>query len=120
MIDAIHSSLQFQSEALKLRATRQQLLASNIVNADTPNFKAQDFDFARALEKATAQGPSSASRTAYADIRLTPRSAIAGVDGNTVNMDSERTQFVDNALRYEAALRFLNGKIRTLLSAIQG
>lgn len=122
MIDQITSSLSFQSEALKLRAQRQQLLAANIANADTPNYKARDFDFARALEDAAREAPRLAGRSPQtAQIAVRERTeGKQGLDGNTVDLDTERVQFADNALRYEATLRFINGKLRTLLSAIQG
>jgi flagellar basal-body rod protein FlgB len=125
MIDRIDASLAFQAEALKLRAHRQQVLAGNIANADTPHYQAVDFDFAKALAEATEQRAAASSSTtqplAAPEIALLPRvSAKSALDGNTVDMDTERLQFVDNALRYEAALRFINGKIKTLLSAIQG
>jgi flagellar basal-body rod protein FlgB len=42
------------------------------------------------------------------------------MDGNSVDMDRERANFVDNSVRYEATLRFINGSSRTILSAIQG
>lgn len=130
MIDRITASLSFQSEALKLRAQRQQVLAANIANADTPNYKAMDIDvsqslgeFAKALRNADTRGGSTASSSAAALDASRPReraNARVGLDGNTVDMDTERVQFADNALRYEATLRFINGKLRTLLSAIQG
>ena len=145
MIDQINSSLSFQSEALKLRSQRQQLLAANIANSDTPNYKARDFDFARALTDATrsdalvstkardfdfARSLTDATRSATpavgrafspATIAVRERSdGKQSLDGNTVDLDIERVQFADNALRYEATLRFINGKLRTLLSAIQG
>lgn len=124
MLDRIDSSLGFQAEALKLRAQRQQLLAANIANADTPNYKAVDFDFARALSQAASQRTGSAGtalRAAPVQPSVQPRAgARAGLDGNSVDMDNERVQFLDNAVRYEAALRFINGKLKTLLSAIQG
>ena len=117
MINSIDASLEFQAAALKLRARRQEVLAANIANADTPNYKAQDFDFATALARAA----SPASGNAQVETGLRPRSgARAGLDGNAVDLDTERVQFADNALRYEAALRFINGKLKTLLSAIQG
>ncbi|MFM9970342.1 MAG: flagellar basal body rod protein FlgB [Burkholderiales bacterium] len=118
MIEQIKTSLSFQSEALKLRSQRQQLLAANIANADTPNYKAVDLDFARALREATRTSTSPAMGA-----RITAEERAEGklgLDGNTVDLDNERVQFADNALRYEATLRFINGKIRTLLSAIQG
>ncbi len=122
MIDQINSSLSFQSEALKLRSQRQELLAANIANADTPNYKARDFDFSRALENAARTGSPIAGRSSPpAQIAVSERTdGKQGLDGNTVDLDTERVQFADNALRYEATLRFINGKLRTLLSAIQG
>ncbi len=122
MIDQINSSLSFQSEALKLRSQRQELLAANIANADTPNYKARDFDFSRALENAARTGSPIAGRSSPpAQIAVRERTdGKQGLDGNTVDLDTERVQFADNALRYEATLRFINGKLRTLLSAIQG
>lgn len=119
MIDSIQQSLAFQGKALELRSQRQQVLAANIANADTPGYKAVDFDFAQALSDATKARPGLSAKTA--EPRLTERATAQGAqDGNTVDMDTERAQFVDNAVRYEATLKFLNGKIRTLLSAIQG
>ncbi len=123
MLNRIDSSLAFQAEALKLRSQRQQLLAANIANADTPNYKPVDFDFATALTKVTS---ASAQRSLEQGKAVAPPDALpragakAGLDGNAVDMDTERTQFVDNAVRYEATLRFINGKLKTLLSAIQG
>ena len=127
MIDQIKASLSFQSEALKLRAQRQQVLAANIANADTPNYKAVDIDvtqalgdFAKALRTADSHARSDASKAFNAPQIRERTNVRAGLDGNTVDMDAERIQFADNALRYEATLRFINGKLRTLLSAIQG
>ena len=124
MIDKLSEHLRFNSEALRLRSTRQQLLASNVVNAETPRYQAQDFDFARALREATAQPvlnsnfnqkPSASAPTLYERGSYQP-----SLDGNTVDMDAERAHFADNALRYEFALYALNGQIKKLLSAIQG
>ena len=119
MIDKINASLSFQAEALKLRATRQQLLAANIANADTPNYKATDFDFTRALLDAE-RGMRGNEPAVRVDPVIRERGGQVSLDGNSVDMDVERVQFADNALRYEATLRFINGKLRTLLSAIQG
>jgi flagellar basal-body rod protein FlgB len=117
MIKSINASLEFQAAALKLRARRQEVLAANIANADTPNYKAQDFDFSTALARAVSPA---AGDTSIATVLRSRSGAVAGLDGNTVDLDIERVQFADNAVRYEAALRFINGKLKTLLSAIQG
>ena len=121
MIDKLSEHLRFNSEALRLRSTRQQLLASNVVNAETPRYQAQDFDFARALNEATARPASNSSPGRNPAPALYERvSYQPSLDGNSVDLDAERAHFADNALRYEAALRTLNMQLKTLLSAIQG
>lgn len=113
----LDAMLQFNANALRLRSDRQALLAQNIANADTPNYKAVDFDFAKALtdanEAAGKGGPATRPATLYR------QPAQAALDGNSVEMDAERGHFADNTVRYEAALRFLNGQIRTLLEALR-
>jgi flagellar basal-body rod protein FlgB len=131
MIDRIEQSLRFQSEALQLRAQRQQVLSANIANADTPGYKAVDFDFTRALretlggsrltQRLSAPGHMAARFANGAAPTPVPGDAVQPAqDGNTVDMDKERARIADNAVRYEATLKFINGQIRTLLSAIQG
>lgn len=138
MIGKLDEYLRFNETALNLRAQRQQLLASNIANADTPNFKARDIDFNKALQSALAKGgsaqvpaPALAKTSAVhlgagggnmvGDAPLLYRKEQQGnIDGNTVNMDVERNQFTDNAIRYEAGLTLINAQIRKMMSAIQG
>jgi len=137
MIGKLDDYMRFNETALSLRSQRQELLASNIANADTPNYKARDIDFAAALQGAMAGGkPGGAMNTtninhmargtATGDTLAngTPvlyRGVVQGsVDGNTVDMDVERNQFADNALRYEAGINMINSQIKGLLSAIQG
>lgn len=135
MVGKLDETLRFHETALSLRAQRQQLLASNIANADTPNYKARDVDFSKALQGAltrTAAPAGELVKTAPAHLApqgklniggLEPqyRSTIQGsIDGNTVDMDVERNQFTDNAVRYEASLTMINGQIKKLLTAIQG
>jgi flagellar basal-body rod protein FlgB len=128
MTDKLDQLLGTQSAALTMRVKRQQLIASNIANADTPGYKAVDVDFRRAMknvleraQSASAASPPAASTSAFAGIATqlrVPQQVAA--DANTVDMDVERARFAENAVRYEAALKFLNGQIKTLLSAIQG
>ena len=114
--------LQFNTEALKLRSYRQELIAANMANGDTPNYKAVDIDFTQALKAATESPGRGAAGSAAASapeiLYRTP--AQASLDGNTVEMDAERAKFADNTVRYEAAMRFLNGQLRTMLAAVQG
>jgi flagellar basal-body rod protein FlgB len=138
MISTLDQALSFQSTALKMRAERQGVLSANIANADTPNYKAVDFDFSQALARATGEQGASAGPQPV-QLAVTAAGHTAGttvsstlpvqmqyrtpsqdsVDGNTVEMDSERAQFAENAVHYEAALKFLNGQIKTMLSALQ-
>ena len=135
MLDRLTGNLQFQGQALLLRAERQKVLSGNIANADTPGFQARDFDFAKALQAATTQGAGAAGGGAITDPRHIPVRGAGGandpkllyrlpeqpsIDGNTVDMDRERANFADNTVRYEATLRFINGDVRNLLSAIRG
>jgi flagellar basal-body rod protein FlgB len=121
MINRLTDALTFQTQALVLRSERQQLLASNIANADTPGYQARDFDFASALRDAAASqraGASSAAARSQAQMRWA-LPAQTNLDGNTVDMDRERAAFAENALKYDATLRFINGSIRTLQEAMR-
>lgn len=144
MIDRLTQGLDFNAQALLLRSERTRVLASNIANADTPHYKARDFDFRAALSQATGVPPTAGGGSAVAP--AAPARTAAGhlgaggvgagsrshspllyrtplqtaLDGNTVDMDMERAAFADNAVRYEASLRFINGQIRTLMTAING
>lgn len=135
MIGKLDDYLRFHEATLGIRAQRQELLASNIANADTPNFKARDIEFASALKGAM-------SETLHATGILTKTAALhldgikspsmhgapmlyrtiqqGSVDGNTVDMDVERNEFTDNAIRYEAGLTMINTQIKNILAAIQG
>ena len=124
---------QFHQSALNLHAHRQKLIASNIANADTPGYKARDIDFVAALKNAQAsqsvQGkaqpatlkPLGADPNSPLGAELMYRSAVQrSVDGNTVDIDVERAQFAENAVRYEAQTMFLSSQIKSMLAAIQG
>ncbi len=129
----IDPNMSFQSRALELQSERARLLASNIANADTPNYKARDFDFQQAMAAAqgTVAGQLPMTRTSAAHL-AGPSGATLGppllyrtpmqnsVDGNTVDIDVERANFAENAVKYEATLRFLNGHIKQRMTAING
>jgi flagellar basal-body rod protein FlgB len=134
-MNRLTDSLDFQANALTLRAERQRIIAGNIANADTPGYVARDMDFASALREATgtqAEGTTmmGASLTNAAHIPLGTGSAAAlglkyaapsqtSLDSNTVDMDRERASFVDNSVKYEATLRFINTNVRTMLDAMK-
>lgn len=140
MLDKLTGSLEFQARALLLRSERQRTIASNIANVDTPGFVARDYKFGDALQAAVNgnQGYSvsaTPARSQQGHLPLAPIGELSGqnkpqlgysvqaqpnLDQNTVDLDRERANFVDNTVRYEAALRFINGQSKTMLSAIQG
>ena len=130
----IDEMFQLHQVALNLRAARQELIASNIANADTPNYKARDIDFSSALKGAlggtstTLQLEATAARHLSGDdtgetVMGAPVQYRVPVqpsaDGNTVDMDVERAQFADNAMRYEASVRFVSSKAKNVLAALQ-
>lgn len=134
MIDKLDAALSFNREALNLRAQRQEVLAANIAHADTPNYKARDFDFASRLTQAVEQGRQSqsfalvttSSRHMAGEAKAMPDQDLlyrvpsqSSIDGNSVEMDAERINFADNALRYESNLTVIGAKIKTLLAAVQ-
>jgi flagellar basal-body rod protein FlgB len=134
MINKLDEALRFHQSALSLRGARQELLASNIANADTPGYKARDFNFSSALQNAVAGTAVKLPMTTSSSMHLegnagstvmgTPvqyrRPDQPSADGNTVNMDVERAQFADNALRYEASVKFTSDELKDMLAALQG
>ena len=134
MTSKIDSAFLFHQTALSLRTARQELLASNIANADTPNFKAKDFDFASALQGALSgrmsnlplvtTSPPHFAGNAGESVMGSPvmyRTVLQpSADGNTVDMDVERAQFADNSLRYEASVKFVSDQAKEVLAALQG
>ena len=132
MLNGIDAYLAAPLQALDLRAYRTEVLASNIANADTPNFKARDFDFAAALsgamgarERVDLARTSSRHLTGSEQRSGMPATqyripAQPSIDGNTVEMDTELSQFSDNALRMQADLSFMSAHLRDLQTAIQG
>lgn len=126
-VNKLDELLNFNHQALNLRAYRQQVLTSNIANGDTPGYKARDIDFKSALAAATAQptagDPSTAAtqKNAAADPDLLFRNVMQpSIDGNTVDMDVERAQFAENTVHYESNIAALTHHIRMMLAAIQG
>ena len=132
MLDKLDAALRFGQEALNLRAQRQEILAANIANADTPGYQARDIDFASQLNKVLEQGRVNgngmslnltAARHIPAQTLQPPQLDLLyrvpdqpSMDGNTVDMDRERTNFADNSLKYQTDLTLLNGQIKGMMS----
>lgn len=119
------------SKALDLRVERHQVLASNIANADTPNYKARDFEFKAAMTNAlngksisgslvtTSPGHQRGEPSLNGPAALMYRSEFqSAVDGNTVEMDVERSQMTDNALQYQILTQLISNKFQGLRTAM--
>lgn len=122
-----------QETALKLRSERQEVLASNIANADTPGYKARDFDFQKSFEAALQKKPVKPLQ-ATDSRHLQPKESVdpfapallyrnprqSGIDGNTVDMNAEMAAMTDNGIRYQAGITFMQKRIEGLRSALTG
>ncbi len=111
------------AHALLIQQRRMNLLAGNIANADTPGFQARDLDQAMGGQSAlrTDQRAHLDGAGTQADPTLLYRVPMQpSVDGNTVDVQTEQAAFMDSALRYQASLSFLDGKLKSLLTAITG
>lgn len=116
-------------QALGLRSERMGILASNIANAATPNYKARDLQFAAALGQEQPANPlrtTSHRHFSHADPARTEPELLyrlpvqPSLDGNTVELATEQLQFAETAVRYRSTLSILNGRIQTLVSALKG
>ena len=120
-------------ESLSVRSRRAEVLAANMASADTPGYKARDIDFDEVMQQAESGQPGGVqlARTDSGHIASdsspfggelyyrTPLQPDTG-DGNTVDLQAERQRFMENSLRYQTSLEFLNGRIAMFRRAIQG
>ncbi|HDX8361357.1 flagellar basal body rod protein FlgB [Aeromonas veronii] len=115
---------------ISVRAKRAEVLSSNIANADTPGFKARDINFAQALQEAQSHQGVGLATTSEKHFALNmdapgtvqyrnPLQPDTG-DGNTVDVQQERSEFLRNSLEYQTSLEFMNSKISGLLKALKG
>ncbi|GAB0149139.1 MULTISPECIES: flagellar basal body rod protein FlgB [Marichromatium] len=129
---SLDKALGIQPAAVRVRAQRLELLASNLANADTPNYKAQDIDFRSALAtqverddllplEQTRQGHLPLPR-ADLDSAMAPLYRIPSqpsLDGNTVDPQFERAAFAENAMQFQSSLEFLNRRVSGIRSALR-
>ena len=122
-------ALGIHPQALALREKRSEVLAANLANADTPGFKARDMDFQMVLQQAmptatamqeTHQGHIVPSEQQLGGQLMYRNPQQPALDGNTVESHIEHGKFAENAVQYQASLRFVNGKISSLMTAIRG
>ena len=120
-------SLKFHADTLALRSRRGSVLATNIANAATPHFKARDVNFAAEMQKISKTSVMATTHDKHIPIAGAREGELAyrqsvnpSLDGNTVEMVVEQTEFSENAVRYQSSLAFINGRIAGLMSAIRG
>lgn len=125
------SALGIHADALRIRSQRAELLASNLVNADTPNYKARDIDFQSAMKMVSSnqstgmvstnskhfQTSTDRFNSPAVQFRTTMQDSL---DGNTVDAQIEQAQFMQNSVQYQASLNFLGSKFKGLMTAIKG
>ena len=135
----INAQFDLHTRALGLANQRLELLADNVANADTPNYKARDIDFRVAMQNAGQSGgqsgnlggelPMTATRASHLQAggaganTTTPLYRVPeqpSLDGNTVDSQKENAAIAETSVRYQATLTFLNSRIRGLRDAITG
>lgn len=131
----IDNYLGIHPQALKVSARRSEVLAANIANADTPNYKSQDIDFKTALASSghanlSTSLPMAATHSGHIPLNQSATGLeaqlkyrvpnAASLDGNTVDAQVEQANFAQNSVRYQASLTFINAKFRNLVTAITG
>ena len=134
----IDNALGIHPQAVALRGQRSSILASNIANADTPGYKARDIDFKSIMNAHMQQNQSASKAGAAGRIYTTNEGHIdnqsahtlttqlyrvplmPSLDGNSVDVQLEQTSFAENSLQFQAGLRFLNGRLKGMLTAIKG
>lgn len=139
----IDDFLAIHANSLQLRARRTKILATNIANADTPNYKARDLAFAEVLHdarssaimparggnglKMTAGGLHTTNKRHIASTQSTNNAQVmyrqpeqAALDGNTVDKDLEQARFAENNVRYQSSLKFINSRVSGLMRALRG
>ena len=123
------TALGIESKALAFREKRGEILAANLANADTPNFKARDLDFKSVLKQSLASGvPLERTQAGH----IVPQQQVFGanvmyrnpnqasLDGNTVESHVEQAKYAENAVQYQASLHFIGGKFADLMTALRG
>ncbi len=119
-------------DALLLRGRRSSIIASNIANVDTPNYKARDIDFGAMLRNASQQQSNRVLLASTHRDHIAIRSTLTqpalmyrnplhpSLDGNSVDAHVEQAKFAENAMLYQTSFTFLNGKINGLMKALKG
>ncbi|AXR05700.1 flagellar basal body rod protein FlgB [Salinimonas sediminis] len=121
----------FHHQAVNIREDRMEVIAGNLANANTPGYKAKDIDFKQAMASAQGNQQSSMVRThdkhiggtasaSPFDLQFRIPSQPDTGDGNTVEVQTERNAFLENGMRYQASLQFLDSKLKGMKKALSG
>jgi flagellar basal-body rod protein FlgB len=126
-MDVFNTAFGIHERALGVRSQRMEVLARNIANADTPNYKAQDVDFKAMLKEAKTEYLTATNEKHYAGLQEAPDNGMryrtpfnSSFDGNTVEMNVEQAQYGKAAGDYQATLQFLQNRIGGLRKAMRG
>jgi flagellar basal-body rod protein FlgB len=130
MAISLDKMMGFHHKAMQVRTERMEIIAGNLANADTPGYKAKDLDFQQVMKQAQTSRDHNLNRTHENHIKgsmkasgevqyRVPHQPDTG-DGNSVDVQMERNTFLDNGLRYQAGMEFLNGKIKGMKKALKG
>lgn len=127
-MSGIKQYLDIHSQALSLRNKKNEIIASNIANAATPNYKARDLDFNMEMSRHLKTGNLTITNDKHIPLmRPVSHKGVSfreplqqSLDGNTVELAVEQMEFSENSIRYSTTLNFLNRKISGLMSAIRG
>ena len=128
MTNSIKQQFEVYSKALGIRNQRNEILASNIANAATPNYKARDVDFETELARSLDSGPIASTNSRHIGVasknlpgKIQYRQSLnPSLDGNTVELAVEQMEFAENSTRYQTTLNVINSKLSGLYSAIRG
>ncbi|QCI18309.1 flagellar basal body rod protein FlgB [Buchnera aphidicola (Aphis nasturtii)] len=138
MFEKINKMFNLNEKLLNLYATREEILSSNIANSETPQYKAMDINFKDAFKKILQQNKSNASKVTLqktSQYHLTPKlkknniplftikpiqTKNIKIDGNTVDMNRERVEFIKNTLKYEENLMFIKNEIKNIMHVLKG
>ncbi|WP_461519689.1 flagellar basal body rod protein FlgB [Porticoccus sp.] len=126
-MNAIDKVIGVSASVLALRSQRMEMISANLANADTPGYKAVDIDFKSALQKEMGGSQLLCTNDAHVGMQgggaqetMYRVPSQPSLDGNTVESDREHMAFMENAIRYQASLDFLDGRIKSTLSALRG
>ena len=126
-MNLIDSAFSAHEKALGVRTQRMDLLSRNIANADTPNFKARDIDFRRALKDTLASTLQTSHRSHITNSDEESRSRAqyrvpfnVAIDGNTVELSVEQAKFGQYAAEYQTTLSILENRISGIRKALRG